>query len=301
MSIAKTEPKTEVETLRITPAHAKMLQEMFAQSPSPAICDRSAGNVLMWADELATDLVTAGGYTAVAEHCGKSLCFSPTGGAATAVAAARALVAAYGTPLRLCPVGADEKPLLEAAFGDRIRFGANDGAADYIYDAAELAAFHGKKYHTQKNHVNAFLRAHPQFAFVPLTGENAADLAAFFEAYAAASDDSSMSAAAELAACRRILPLLTALPLDTRLLTDGGQILGFAVMERIGDTLMIHIEKGLPAVRGIYPMLVTLEAQAYPDVRFVNREEDDGDAGLRRSKLSYRPVRLLQKYYAEIT
>ena len=99
---------------------------------------------------------------------------------------------------------------------------------------------------------------------------------------------------------RRILPLLGSLPLDTRLLTDGGRILGFTVMERIGDTLMIHIEKGLPAVRGIYPMLVTLEANAYPDVRFVNREEDDGNAGLRQSKLSYHPVRLLQKYYAEI-
>ena len=104
----------------------------------------------------------------------------------------------------------------------------------------------------------------------------------------------------ELAACRRILPLLGRLPLDTRLLTDGGRILGFSVMEKIGDTLMIHIEKGLPAVRGIYPMLVTLEANAYPDVRFVNREEDDGNEGLRRSKQSYHPVRLLQKYYAEI-
>ena len=95
-------------------------------------------------------------------------------------------------------------------------------------------------------------------------------------------------------------PLLGVLPLDTRLLTDGGRILGFTVMEKIGDTLMIHIEKGLPAVRGVYPMLVTLEANAYPDVRFVNREEDDGNEGLRRSKQSYHPVRLLQKYYAEI-
>jgi len=39
---------------------------------------------------------------------------------------------------------------------------------------------------------------------------------------------------------------------------------------------------------------------ANPDVRFVNREEDDGNEGLRRSKQSYHPVRLLQKYYAEI-
>lgn len=292
----QTHPLTEP----ITAAHAARLQALFAAAPAPAICDRSIGNVLMWADELQTALWTEDSLAAVLEHCGKSVCFSPARGAADAVETVRALLAAYGTPLRLCPVGEDEKAPLEAAFGDRIRFGANDGAADYIYDAADLRDYRGKKYHTQKNHVNAFLREHPSYRFTRLDAADLDTLTAFFNAYAATDEDGSASAAAELAACRRILPLLDKLPLDTRLLWDGAQILGFAVMERIGDTLMIHIEKGLPSVRGVYPMLVTLEANAYPDVRFVNREEDDGNAGLRRSKLSYHPMRLLQKYYAEI-
>lgn len=294
------ETKIKPTARRITAAHAAELQALFTASPSPVICDRSAGNVLMWESELDTELVTVDGHVAVAEHCGRNLCFSPAAGAPDAVPTARALLDAYGTPLRLCPIGEDEKAPLEAAFGDRIRFDANDGAADYIYNAADLRQFRGKSYHTQKNHVNAFLREHPDYRFEPLTAESEAALAAFFDAYTAADDDDSASAKEEIAACRRILPLLSVLPLDTRLLTDGGRILGFTVMEKIGDTLMIHIEKGLPAVRGVYPMLVTLEANAYPDVRFVNREEDDGNEGLRRSKQSYHPVRLLQKYYAEI-
>ena len=294
------ETKIKPTARRITAAHAAELQALFAASPSPVICDRSAGNVLMWESELDTELVTVDGHVAVAEHCGRNLCFSPAAGAPDTVPTVRALLDAYGTPLRLCPIGEDEKAPLEAAFGDRIRFDANDGAADYIYNAADLRQFCGKSYHTQKNHVNAFLREHPDYRFEPLTAESEAALAAFFDAYTAADDDDSASAKEEIAACRRILPLLGVLPLDTRLLTDGGRILGFTVMEKIGDTLMIHIEKGLPAVRGVYPMLVTLEANAYPDVRFVNREEDDGNEGLRRSKQSYRPVRLLQKYYAEI-
>lgn len=294
------ETKIKPTARRITAAHAAELQALFAASPSPVICDRSAGNVLMWESELDTELVTVDGHVAVAEHCGRNLCFSPAAGAPDTVPTVRALLYAYGTPLRLCPIGEDEKAPLEAAFGSRIRFDANDGAADYIYNAADLRQFCGKSYHTQKNHVNAFLREHPDYRFEPLTAESEAALAAFFDAYTAADDDDSASAKEEIAACRRILPLLGVLPLDTRLLTDGGRILGFTVMEKIGDTLMIHIEKGLPAVRGVYPMLVTLEANAYPDVRFVNREEDDGNEGLRRSKQSYHPVRLLQKYYAEI-
>lgn len=294
------ETKIKPTARRITAAHAAELQALFAASPSPVICDRSAGNVLMWESELDTELVTVDGHVAVAEHCGRNLCFSPAAGAPDTVPTVRALLDAYGTPLRLCPISEDEKAPLEAAFGSRIRFDANDGAADYIYNAADLRQFCGKSYHTQKNHVNAFLREHPDYRFEPLTAESEAALAAFFDAYTAADDDDSASAKEEIAACRRILPLLGVLPLDTRLLTDGGRILGFTVMEKIGDTLMIHIEKGLPAVRGVYPMLVTLEANAYPDVRFVNREEDDGNEGLRRSKQSYHPVRLLQKYYAEI-
>ncbi len=294
------ETKIKPTARRITAAHAAELQALFAASPSPVICDRSAGNVLMWESELDTELVTVDGHVAVAEHCGRNLCFSPAAGAPDTVPTVRALLDAYGTPLRLCPISEDEKAPLEAAFGSRIRFGANDGAADYIYNAADLRQFRGKSYHTQKNHVNAFLREHPDYRFEPLTAESEAALTAFFDAYTAADDDDSASAKEEIAACRRILPLLGVLPLDTRLLTDGGRILGFTVMEKIGDTLMIHIEKGLPAVRGVYPMLVTLEANAYPDVRFVNREEDDGNEGLRRSKQSYHPVRLLQKYYAEI-
>ena len=294
------ETKIKPTARRITAAHAAELQALFAASPSPVICDRSAGNMLMWESELDTELVTVDGHVAVAEHCGRNLCFSPAAGAPDTVPTVRALLDAYGTPLRLCPIGEDEKAPLEAAFGSRIRFDANDGAADYIYNAADLRQFRGKSYHTQKNHVNAVLREHPDDRFEPLTAESEAALTAFFDAYTAADDDDSASAKEEIAACRRILPLLGVLPLDTRLLTDGGRILGFTVMEKIGDTLMIHIEKGLPAVRGVYPMLVTLEANAYPDVRFVNREEDDGNEGLRRSKQSYHPVRLLQKYYAEI-
>ena len=81
------------------------------------------------------------------------------------------------------------------------------------------------------------------------------------------------------------------------LLVDG-QIAGFSLGEIIGDTLFIHIEKADRDYEGCYQMLVAQFAQHFAGegVAFLNREDDTGDPGLRTSKLSYRPVALLEKY-----
>ena len=76
----------------------------------------------------------------------------------------------------------------------------------------------------------------------------------------------------------------------------------FSAGEIVGDTLIIHIEKADIAYEGVYQVLVNEYAKCFvtPDVRYINREEDVGDEGMRRSKESYHPVRLLEKYLVRI-
>ena len=75
-------------------------------------------------------------------------------------------------------------------------------------------------------------------------------------------------------------------------------MIAFAVGEIRRDTLFVHIEKADARYRGAYPMIVRGLARRYAvgDVLYINREDDAGDEGLRTSKLSYHPVRLLDKY-----
>ena len=65
------------------------------------------------------------------------------------------------------------------------------------------------------------------------------------------------------------------------------------------DTFVVHFEKAFPEIQGAYTMInqqfVLAECQNY---KYINREEDTGDEGLRKAKLSYHPVILLSKYTA---
>ena len=70
-----------------------------------------------------------------------------------------------------------------------------------------------------------------------------------------------------------------------------GKLLAISLGEICGDTLVCHIEKGLPQYEGVYPAMVQSFAAAHGEgLRWINREDDAGDRGLRTSKLQYLPA-----------
>ncbi len=286
----------KLQVKRIDLTDAPLLRAQLGD-PTAEICDHSVGNIYMWKDTLATDRIGED-KLCLAEHYEGDTYFALRVSDGDYEKRIEALLTQFGTPLHLCSMKEEEVCALQNAYGSRFTYEGEDGAADYIYDAESLRTFAGRKFHAQKNHRNAFLRTYADYDFLPCN--DPAHLLAFLDEYEAATVDQTASAKKESLACRRLFAMLPDLDLDTRILRVGGKTIGMCVMERVGDTLMIHVEKGLPAYRGVYPMLVHLEACAYPDVRFVNREEDDGNEGLRRSKRSYNPIMLQQKFLGKI-
>ena len=80
------------------------------------------------------------------------------------------------------------------------------------------------------------------------------------------------------------------------------RIVAMALGEKQGDTLYVHIEKADIRYHGAYQMIVR-EFSKYActdEIRYINREDDAGDEGLRKSKLAWRPCGLLDKYLVHI-
>lgn len=174
--------------------------------------------------------------------------------------------------------------------------------SDYLYDAEPLSTLSGKKYSKKRNHVNRFLQDNPEATLRPMTPALVPEV---LEAFYKWDDGDALQSLTELEERDMTVNVLQHLDkltgFEGAYLDDGkGNIVAFTVGEVIGDTLYDHIEKMDHEVSGagvaVFHLFVKEMIKKYPELRYVNREEDVGDPGLRQAKLSYHPSAVLEKF-----
>jgi hypothetical protein len=89
---------------------------------------------------------------------------------------------------------------------------------------------------------------------------------------------------------------LTKFGLECFILYINKQIAGFCIFKREETSVEIVFEKANTKYQGVYAALVKLEAEKNTDKIYMNRQDDLGIEGLRRSKKSYNPIRIIDKY-----
>lgn len=201
-----------------------------------------------------------------------------------------------GDTFRVCSVNEKELEWMKAVYGDRISFFADRGNSDYIYLSEKLISFEGKKYHGKRNHINRFLEN--DWSFDEIRPCDIDDCFRFAADIYNSVGDSEGSAAIEQYAIHCFLMNMDYLGLKGGILRSGGEMVGFTIGEQLNsNTFVVHIEKARGDINGAYPMLCNQFAKRYASqLKYINREEDMGIEGLRRSKLSYHPEFLLHKY-----
>lgn len=170
---------------------------------------------------------------------------------------------------------------------------------DYLYVASDIIELKGRKYCTQRNHINKFKKLYgDRYSFEEINEENREAVKRFCADYfhVLRKSPSEVDSYEESHIYEQIDDMAEG-ELCTGVLKVDGVVIGFSIGEVVGDTLHIHTEKANVTYEGAYPMLVNLFAKAHATgVAFINREEDCGEDGLRHSKLSYHPIEIIEKY-----
>lgn len=175
---------------------------------------------------------------------------------------------------------------------------------DYIYDKQNFIDYAGKKLSKQRNHVNKFKKTYPNFLYKRIEKNDLFRvenfIKEFYENTEIPTDEklSSWTEQREKVRSYGFIKKAVEKGFPAGYIEIDGKMAGISVAEKRNDTLVVHIEKALKDYDGIYPTLASETVKTFADesVKFINREEDCGDEGLRISKTRYRPIEIKEKH-----
>ena len=213
-----------------------------------------------------------------------------------------------GEPCRFFCVTPEQAERLEQLRPGQYAFQSDRDGWDYLYALDRLAGLGGKKLHGKRNHIRRFEESHPDWQVEQITMDNLAECAEmdlewnrrYRSLDAAGEEAEARTRLDERHAMSRAFAHYEALGMDGLLLRTGGKVVAFTMGSPISaDTFDVHFEKAYGEIQGAYPMINRefarwLQANR-PGVRWLNREDDMGVEGLRKSKESYYPDRMVEK------
>ena len=279
----------------------KALYEKYLKESAPRGCNFSFANVYLWGNQ---GIIELNGCLLTFSQFGKYYVYQYPLGSGDKKAAIEALILdanERGIPFRLSGLLDAECEELDSLFPDKFCFKPNRDASDYVYLAEDLAELKGKKYHGKRNHLNRFYAAHPDFTVEPLGDNNIEAVkqmtADWFNNREVPDGESfDLEKQALSLAFRDYKPL----KLESLVLKSGGQVIAYTMASQMSDEIFdVHFEKARMDIEGAYTAINCEFAkhirQKHPEIQYLNREEDMGIMGLRKSKLSYQPAALLEK------
>ena len=208
-------------------------------------------------------------------------------------------------PCRLTGLSQKDCNLLEQLYPGKFRFHNDRDNYDYIYAIDDLADLKGKKYQKKRNHINRFLQTYAGYTVEPITDENTGLGVELLMKWYTEREivDPLADFHMEKAAIFKALRNRRELGMEGLLLLYNGRPLALTMGSPLSNTTFdIHFEKALDEADGAYPTINWEFARylraKYPDLQWLDREDDMGLEGLRKAKLSYYPHHMIEKYWA---
>lgn len=194
--------------------------------------------------------------------------------------------------------------LLQEMYPERFSYIEERDLFDYVYDAESLRTLAGRKNQKKRNHINYFLKEYEnRFEYKLLDKENFDECLELIKEWTINKEEQEVFDEGmddELIGIKKVFNNYDML--RDRVKVAGiyidGKLEAFTIGELITDNMaLVHIEKANPDIRGLYPYInQQFILNEFSNAEFVNREEDLGIEGLRKAKLSYHPLRFVEKY-----
>ena len=193
------------------------------------------------------------------------------------------------------PLTEDTKHTLETKMPGFFRFTHHRDYDDYVYEIKSLIELPGKDYHAKKNHFNSFIKNY-QYSYNRITPDTKDVCKEKIIEWIKERTENNI---AEIKSVEEMFEHFEKLDVIGAFLEVDGDIAAITVGELHQGTALIHIEKANTQYKGAYAAINKLFLQnEFSELKYVNREEDMGIAGLRKAKLSYHPAFMIEKYIA---
>ena len=209
---------------------------------------------------------------------------------------------AMGHPFLMLGVCNYMRDIIEDTFKDTFEIKPDRDYSDYIYTRDKLVNLSGKKLQSKRNHINKFKSLYPDYEYRELTPELIPQCLEIERQWRLTSKDDSCDnpdeeLSEELRSMTRAFNRWNELGLIGGTIFVGGRMVAFTYGCPINqNTFDVCVEKADVSYEGAFSIINQEFARHIPEqYYYINREEDMGDEGLRRAKLSYRPDILLEK------
>ena len=270
-------------------------------------CEYSFVNLYLWGRQKAA--FVEGNLVCFSQYNRKSVYLFPvgTGDKKKTLERVKEDAAKRGIPCRLVGLTQDDCALLEQAFPGSFRYHFDRDFFDYVYDIEDLAELKGRKFQRKRNHLNRFREQNPCYSLEPIDDENiglAEELVSkWYELRLQENPHGDYHM--EQIAIQKAMQQRKELGMEGLLLRTGDGVVAMTMGSRLNDdTFDVHFEKALDIADGAYAAINNGYAkhirEKYPEIRFLNREDDMGLEGLRKAKLSYNPHHMVEKSWAHL-
>lgn len=295
----------------------RSLYENYLFAESECGCELSYANLNMWGEQKAA--LVHNQLILFTKYNGKYMYHFPLGAGNKKPALEAILTDAKEReiPCKISRITPEQAELLETLFPEKFEIRYDRDSFDYVYSIEKLAELKGRKYHRKRNHYNRFCKNNPFFYVEPVSKKNLTQVKEFIQNWYQERLEESpendyhneqialekcFANYEELGLESLVLFRCKEHPLDTSTNESDSknEILAFTMGSRISpNTFDVHFEKARWDIEGAYPAINCEFAKyirnKYPEVEFLNREEDLGLEGLRKAKENYFPHHMLEK------